>query len=71
LEVLQWARANSCDWNAETCLNAAESGHLNVLQWARMNGCEWNEKRCARFAEDKHYTKMLQWINTQLQSADG
>ena len=37
--MLQWAQANGCDWNAETCEKAAEEGHLAVLQWARANGC--------------------------------
>ena len=39
LEVLQWARANGCEWNEDTCSDAAEEGHLEVLQWARANGC--------------------------------
>jgi len=42
LEVLQWAHANECPWNALTCFYAAEAGHLNVLQWARINGCPWD-----------------------------
>jgi hypothetical protein len=39
LEVLQWARANGCEWNTHTCKWAARKGHLEVLQWARANGC--------------------------------
>ena len=39
--MLQWARANGCDWNSDTCLVAAAGGHLEVLQWARANGCDW------------------------------
>merc|ERR1719420_1560972 len=35
LEVLQWARAQGCPWNARTCAWAAKNGHLAVLQWAR------------------------------------
>ena len=31
LEVLQWARANSCPWDWQTCANAAWGGHLDVL----------------------------------------
>ena len=42
LEVLQWARANGCRWNAWLCSGAAEGGHLEVLKWARANGCEWD-----------------------------
>ena len=43
LEVLQWARANGCPWNVDTCYQAVGSGHLKVLQWARANGCPWDE----------------------------
>ena len=40
LEVLKWARANDCPWNACAC---GGGGHLEVLKWARANGCPWNE----------------------------
>ena len=39
-EVLQWARANGCEWYEFTCTFAARGGHLEVLQWARANGCK-------------------------------
>ena len=42
LEMLQWARASGCPWNAATCSEAALGGHLEVLQWARANGCPWD-----------------------------
>ena len=32
---------DSEEWNASTCFNAAENGHLAVLQWARAQGCPW------------------------------
>eukprot|EP01052_Picozoa_sp_SAG31_P040647 SAG31_NODE_5938_length_2249_cov_2.764651_3_plen_187_part_01 len=41
LSVLQWARANGCEWDSTTCRSAAAGGHLEVLQWARAHGCEW------------------------------
>ena len=47
LEVLQWARANGCDWDSDTCAFAAWGGHLEVLQWARFNGCVWDRWTCA------------------------
>eukprot|EP01044_Picomonas_judraskeda_P054429 COSAG03_NODE_34323_length_127_cov_15.285714_1_plen_29_part_01 len=28
MEVLQWARANGCEWDAYTCRLAARGGHL-------------------------------------------
>jgi hypothetical protein len=37
--MLQWARANGCDWDEHTCSAAEVSGHLAVLRWARANGC--------------------------------
>ena len=46
LELLQWARANGCLWNEDTCWMAAGGGHLEMLQWARANGCPWNESTC-------------------------
>ena len=43
LAVLQWARAQGCPWDEETCVGAALGGHLaasdSVLQWARAQGC--------------------------------
>ena len=38
LASLQWARANGCTWDADTCSGAAKGGHLAVLQWARAKG---------------------------------
>jgi hypothetical protein len=39
LAVLQWARANGCDWDRDECSAAAEEdGHLAVLQWLHGNG---------------------------------
>jgi hypothetical protein len=37
--VLQWARANGCPWDEDTCTAAAKYGHLELLQWARAQGC--------------------------------
>ncbi|CAN0425465.1 unnamed protein product, partial [Laminaria digitata] len=30
LEVLKWARSQKCQWNEQTCMVAAEGGHLEV-----------------------------------------
>eukprot|EP01043_Picozoa_sp_COSAG02_P039067 COSAG02_NODE_3058_length_7451_cov_47.724701_7_plen_128_part_00 len=53
LEVLQWARANDCEWNARTCSFAANAGCLEVLQWARANGCEWEDARTCSYAASR------------------
>ena len=42
LEVLQWARANGCPWNTNTCFCAAAGGYFEVLQWLRASGCSWD-----------------------------
>ena len=31
LEVLQWARANGCEWDEYTCSDAARGGHSTTL----------------------------------------
>lgn len=41
LQVLQWAHTNSCEWDWQTCANAALG---KVLKWARENGCPCDEK---------------------------
>ena len=63
LDLIKWARANGCPWDAWTCTYAAEHGHLEVLQWARTNGCPWDEWTCSRAAEGGHL-EMLQWART-------
>ena len=63
LEVLQWARANGCAWDADTCRDAAGGGHLEVLQWARASGCEWDRADCLRWASNGRGTR--EWIEAQ------
>jgi hypothetical protein len=43
LAVLQWLRANGCQWDWLVCLFAAKNGHKAVLHWARANGCPEGE----------------------------
>ena len=54
LEVLQWARANGCPWDEDTCSMAAHNGHLEVLQWARTTGCPWDERTCGMAVREGH-----------------
>jgi len=60
LSVLQWARANGCPWDEETCGAAAKNGHLEVLQWARANECPWDETTCTLAAVGGHL-EVLKW----------
>jgi len=38
LEVLKWARAHHCPWDAEVRQTAEREGHLELLQWAVEHG---------------------------------
>ena len=58
--MLQWLRANGCQWNQLTSSFAAEGGHLEMLQWARANGCPWDEDTCWWAAVNGHL-EVLQW----------
>ena len=60
LELVQWLRANGCDWCDHACGEAAEGGHLEVLQWLRANGCPWHRDTCY-FAVDKGHVEVLRW----------
>ena len=48
--MLQWLRANGCEWDAGTCTAAAGGGQLVVLQWLRANDCAWNRVICLTVA---------------------
>ncbi len=56
---LKWARANGCEWGADTCLFAVKGGQLEVLKWARANGCDWDPAVCLQSAGDE---TMMKWI---------
>jgi hypothetical protein len=64
LHILQWARANGCDWDAGTCWLAADNGQLHILQWARANGCDWDAEDCADSARRSGYSAVADWINS-------
>ena len=51
LEVLQWAHANGCPSDEQTCERAARGGHLEVIQWARANGFPFDMVRCEEAIE--------------------
>ena len=54
LAMLQWARANGCEWANNTSHAAAAGGHLDALQWARANGCDWYADTCSAAARGGH-----------------
>jgi hypothetical protein len=53
-----------CDWDKDTCSEAAGGGHLEVLQWLRANGCPWplpwDIHPCSAAAGGGHLA-VLQW----------
>ncbi len=50
--MLQWARANGCPWDDDTCMHAAEGGHLALLAWLRAQGCPESSGHSEDNAED-------------------
>ena len=62
--MLQWARAQGCPWDYDTCSYAAGNGRLTVLQWARAQGCPWDVRTCA-WAADNGHLAVLQWARAQ------
>ena len=60
LALVPGAIENGCDWDVETCANAAKGGHLEVLKWARENGCKWDEYTC-QFAAEQGHIKVKDW----------
>ena len=59
--MLEWARANGCDWNLWTCAYAARGGHLDIIQWAREHGCRWSVHTTAA-ARSRDDTALLTWL---------
>tara|TARA_B110000977_G_scaffold6923_1_gene9628 strand:- start:25726 stop:26136 length:411 start_codon:yes stop_codon:yes gene_type:complete len=60
LEVLQWARANGCPWDEQTCAGAAQGGHLEVLQWLHANRCPRAANTFEKAAEG-NYLDVFRW----------
>ena len=58
--MLQWAHANDCPWDEDTCIRAAGGGHLEVLQLAHANGFSWDEQIC-EMAEEAGHDRILEW----------
>ena len=67
MKVLQWARENGCNWDEETCANAAFNGDLEILKWARENGCEWDKDLCIQAAERNNHVEVVEWIKNNSQ----
>ena len=63
LAVLQWARANGCPWNYETCFSAAHDGQLEALQWAIENGCPIYLQGCMSIATQNEHPDVVAWLN--------
>jgi len=63
LEALIALRKAGQKWDAWTCENAAEGGHLELLQWARTQDppCPWDKQTCWNAAFDGHL-ELLEWL---------
>ncbi len=65
LKILQWARANDCPWDEQTCSEAASAGHFEVLKWAVENGCPWDQSFICKNAATFGQLEMLQWARAK------
>ena len=65
LDVLKWARANSCEWSKIVafgiCHLAAGTRFLDVLKWAVANGGEFGVDAC-RAAAEYGRVHVLEWL---------
>lgn len=64
--VLQWARANGCPWDEETCRRAVQGGHLAVLLWAYAHGCPCDLRACQ---DAVGRDDIVQWCQTMMDAA--
>ena len=60
--MLQWLRANGCEWDESACYSAAAGGHLAVLQWATANGWRCDAAACLSVTHD---AGTREWIKRQ------
>ena len=65
LAVLQFARANGCEWDYWTCAEAAAGGHLAVLKYAVANGCFCDLQECLGLAPAGN-AGMSAWLHEQI-----
>jgi len=63
LEVLKWARANNCAWDATTFNQGARGGHLEVLKWARKQLCPLDVASVIELAARGGHLHVLEWVD--------
>jgi hypothetical protein len=60
LDVVKWCRENECEWDENTCANAAENGHL--LDSNGVNGSPLDSRTCYYAAENGHLD-VIKWLH--------
>jgi hypothetical protein len=68
LEVLKYyarnnAHDNGCEWDKQTCAQAAGNGHLEVLKYAHENGREWGKWTCSNAAINGHLEVLKYFVS--------
>ena len=69
LAVLQWARAQGCPWDENTCSSAGENGLLAILEWAQVQGCPCDQETLNALEQEKQRLllqrrAMLEYVRT-------
>ncbi len=55
--MLQWARANGCNWGRRVFRNAAKNGHFHVLKWLEKMDAPGSRWRAFNAANDTFEVK--------------
>ena len=63
LDVLQWLREQSCEWDYRTCYKAARGGHRDLLVWAMNNGA-FTTDACNGAARGGHF-ELVRFLNVE------
>jgi len=61
MRLLEWARAQGCEWDDHVCREAASHGYLLLLQWARKQECPWDYHTLKRAAKEIMFDR---WAGT-------
>ena len=76
--MLKWLRLpdtpeGQCEWDEDTCAEAASGGHLDVLKWLRLpdkpeGQCYWDWRTCSEYAYGPNAPSIRAWISSQADS---
>jgi hypothetical protein len=68
LAGVMWLRAQGCTWSSQSCVAAAEAGHLDVLRWllSQRPACPLDAGLCALAAASAGQLSILQYLREEV-----